>query len=189
MAIARQQRLSLDTFLQLPEQKPALEYLDGVVTQKMAPKGPHGRLQGKLFMVFELFLEPRRLGWVFSELRTTYTEANASLVPDLSVYLADRTPAKPSGEVADDFFDPPDIAIEIMSPGQMNGQLARRARWFLEHGVRIVLVLDSRRRAARVFRPGSELGPLHGPERVDLGDVLPGFSFVVEELFTAIDVR
>jgi Uma2 family endonuclease len=40
MAIARQ-RPTLDTFLSLPEQKPALEYLDGEITQKMSPKLPH----------------------------------------------------------------------------------------------------------------------------------------------------
>lgn len=188
MAIARQ-RLTLDTFLRLPEQKPALEYLDGMVTQKMSPKGPHGRLQGILFMLFESFLGPRQLGWVFTELRTTYTGPKASLVPDLSVYLADRIPTKPSGEVADDFFDPPDIAIEVASPGQTMAQLARRARWFVQHGVRVVLVVDPRRRFVRLFRPDSESVPLRGPERVDLGDVLPGFSFVVQDLFASIDVR
>jgi Uma2 family endonuclease len=71
MAIARQ-RLSLETFLQLPEQKPALEYLDGVVTQTMSPKGPHGRLEGEFYLRFELFNRPDRRAWVFCELRTTY---------------------------------------------------------------------------------------------------------------------
>jgi Uma2 family endonuclease len=40
MAVA-QQHPSLDRFLRLPEQKPALEYLDGVITQKMSPKAAH----------------------------------------------------------------------------------------------------------------------------------------------------
>ncbi len=43
MAIV-QTGLTLDEFLKLPEEKPHLEYLDGVVTQKMAAKGPHGTL-------------------------------------------------------------------------------------------------------------------------------------------------
>lgn len=48
--------LTLEEFLKLPEEKPALEYLDGVVTRKMAPTGPHGELQAELAFLFKLFL-------------------------------------------------------------------------------------------------------------------------------------
>jgi Uma2 family endonuclease len=106
----------------------------------------------------------------------------------VAVYLRDRVPSKPSGEVADDFFDPPDIAIEIASPGQTIRQLLRRARWYVEHGVRVALLADPRRRAIYEVRAGLESGPLRGADVKDLGDVLPGFSFVVEELFASIDV-
>jgi Uma2 family endonuclease len=188
MAIARQ-RLSLETFLQLPEQKPALEYLDGVVTQKMSPEGPHGRLHVIFCVRFETYNRSHPGAWVFTELRTTYSGANASFVPDVAVYLKDRIPTKPSGEVADDFFDPPDTAIEIGSPGQTISQLLRRARWYVDHGARISLVADPHRRAIYTIRAGLESGPLRGADVVDLGDVLPGFSFVVGELFGEIDVR
>ena len=44
MAIARP-RLRLEGFLRLPEEKPALEFGEGVVTQKASPKTKHSRLQ------------------------------------------------------------------------------------------------------------------------------------------------
>ncbi len=40
-----QRRMTLEEFLALPEEKPALEYEDGVVTQKMPPQGKHASLQ------------------------------------------------------------------------------------------------------------------------------------------------
>jgi Uma2 family endonuclease len=183
-------RMSLEEFLRLPEEKPALEYVDGVVSQKMSPTGPHSRLQPQVWWLFESFLRPRELGWAFTELRTSYTEpkAEASVVPDVAVYLRERIPTKPSGEVADRFFLAPDIAIEIMSPGQTVRQLTERARLFLQRGSRVVLAVDPRQRAVRTYRAGAESGPLRGADVVDLGDVLPGFSFVVEELFASIDV-
>jgi Uma2 family endonuclease len=182
--------MSLKEFLRLPEEKPALEYVDGVVSQKMSPTGPHSRLQPQVWWLFESFLRPRELGWAFTELRTTYTEpkAKASVVPDVAVYLRERIPTKPSGEVADRFFLAPDIAIEIMSPGQTVRQLAERARLFLQRGSRVVLAVDPRQRAVRTYRAGAGSGPLRGADVVDLGDVLPGFSFVVQELFASIDV-
>ncbi len=44
MIVARRRPIALAEFLALPEEEPALEYLDGVVTQKMSPKGRHGTL-------------------------------------------------------------------------------------------------------------------------------------------------
>jgi Uma2 family endonuclease len=44
MAVASS-RLTLDEFLKLPEEEPALEYVNGVVSQKVSPKGRHSSLQ------------------------------------------------------------------------------------------------------------------------------------------------
>ena len=42
------QPLSLDEFLQLPEQKPAYEYINGKPHQKPMPRGKHSLLQTRL---------------------------------------------------------------------------------------------------------------------------------------------
>ncbi len=39
---------SLESFLSLPETKPACEFLDGQIIQKPMPQGKHSRLQIKL---------------------------------------------------------------------------------------------------------------------------------------------
>src|SRR5437588_10791606 len=44
MAI-EEKTLSLERFLQLPEEEPALEYVDGGVSQKVSPQVWHSRLQ------------------------------------------------------------------------------------------------------------------------------------------------
>ena len=43
--VITQQRLTLEEFLELPEEKPVLELVDGMVTQKVAPQWLHGILQ------------------------------------------------------------------------------------------------------------------------------------------------
>ncbi|MFP4219417.1 MAG: Uma2 family endonuclease, partial [Phormidium sp.] len=42
------QPLSLEEFLQLPEQKPAYEYINGKPHQKPMPRGKHSLLQTRL---------------------------------------------------------------------------------------------------------------------------------------------
>lgn len=187
MAVTRQ-RLTFEEFLALPEEKPALEYFYGVVTPKMSPKGPHGGLQAELAYLVKAFLRTHPIAQVYTELRTNWA-GEASLIPDLAVYRLERIPTKPSGEVADDFFNPPDIAIEVASPGQSERALLERARWFVDHGVVLVLVLQPRNRSARVIGVDADTGWLRNDAVIDLGEVLPGFSVVVRDVFAAIDVR
>jgi Uma2 family endonuclease len=186
MAIARR-RVTLEQFLALDEQEPALEYIHGVVTQKMSPKYRHRLLQLQLATLANLFAVPRRLARATPETRTTF--AGASVVPDMVVFTWDRIPVDEHGEAPDDIFEPPDVAIEIASPGQSLRDLIDRCRWYVGNSVRVALLVDPSRRAVHVFRADGETGPLHGAERVEFGDMIPGLSFSVDELFSALRPR
>src|SRR5881628_3691553 len=70
----------------------------------------------------------------------------------------------------------PDLAVEVLSPGDRPGEVLAKVADWLSAGTRLVWVLDPERRLARVYRhDGSETivtaeGALAGE------DVLPGFS-------------
>jgi Uma2 family endonuclease len=179
--VIEEQSITLEAFLRLPERKPALEFEAGVVTQKVSPKGPHSRLQSKLVEWFNRAGEPGKLALAFTELRTTF--AGASLVPDLAVYRWERIPRDAAGRIAHDFTDPPDIAIEIASPGQSRPALVRRCRRHLQRGVPIALLMDPDAEWVREFRAGGHDRVLRGADRIDLSDVIPGLHFVVQEIF------
>jgi len=180
--------LTLEEFLKLPDQKPALEYLDGVVTQKTAPVGPHGELQAELAFLFKLFLRQFPVARVYTDLRNN-RRGRASLVPDLSLYLLDRVPTTPDGEVANDFWTPPDLAIEIASPGQSVDWLTDRANLLLSTGVCVVVIVGPRQRRVRVARANRPIVTYQGDDRIAFEDVLPGFELVVRDLFAALQVR
>jgi Uma2 family endonuclease len=184
MAIT-QQRLTLEEFLELPEEEPALEFADGAVTQKMSPKGQHSLVQARLGERINRFAEARKLAFAFPELRTTY--AGASRVPDVAVYRWDRIPRTPDGKVVNDFLVPPDIAIEIVSPGQSVNALVRRCLWYVQNGVGVALLVDPTDESVLVFRPGIPPNAAHQAERIDLDDVLPGFQLTVQELFGSLE--
>lgn len=78
-------RLTLEDFLALPEEKPALEYAEGVVTQKPMPKAVHARLQSVLLRLFDRLGDPTKLFLAFPELR--FTLGARSYVPDVAVYV------------------------------------------------------------------------------------------------------
>jgi Uma2 family endonuclease len=187
MVIARtrpDKRLTLEEFLALPEEKPALEYIDGEVAQKVSPEWDHSELQYVIPSRINAYAYPRKLGVALPELRTTYS--GESLVPDVAVFTWERIPRRRNARGAIEVTSPPDVAIEIASPGQGRRALLDRCRRFVEHGSRLALLADPRRRTVTVVRAGARPAVLSGDDVLDLGEVIPGLTLVVGELFTAL---
>ncbi len=185
MAIS--QRLTLEEFLQLPEQEPALEYMDRVVTQKVSPKHKHGRLQSKFVELLNRLGEPLQLAMAFTETRVTF--GRWSPVPDVILYRWDRIPYDADGTLLDDSPEPPDLAVEIVSPEQSVAELRRKCAWYVANGVGIALLLDPRDESILDFRPGLAPRKLGPDERIDLDAVLPGFALTPRELFASLRRR
>lgn len=182
MAIS--EKLTLEEFLALPEEEVALEFEEGRVTQKVSPQGKHSVVQATVVDRFNRVAVPRKLGMAFPELRTTY--AGYSRVPDVSVYVWERIARDTAGEVANEFREPPDIVVEIVSPGQRVNRLVSRCLWYVEHGVRAALLLDPADHSALLFRPDHTTTSFHGPDQIELQDILPGFVVGVQELFASL---
>jgi len=183
VAIA-QGSLTLEEFLELPDEKPVLEYEpDGRVVHKVPPKGRHSRLQLKLCDLINDRAEQRRLAVALPELRTVY--AGAAYVPDVAVYRWDRIPRTSDGELADDFREPPDIAIEIVSPKQSTNALIRRSLWYVRHGVEIALLVDPGDRSVIRWHQEST-AILLGEDAISFGEVLPGLVLTVSQLFATL---
>ena len=178
------QRMTLSEFLALPETKPALEYVDGVVTQKVSPQGQHGFIQGDFVTSVNAFARPKKLAAAVPELRATY--AGLSRVPDVAVYLWHRLPRLPNGRVGNRFTEPPDIALEIVSPEQRIADLISKCVWYVKNGVRIALIADPDQDVVLRFRPDALPDVLTGDDRIDLDEVLPGFELTVNQLFGSL---
>jgi Uma2 family endonuclease len=179
------QRLTLDEFLALPDDKPALELEpDGTVVQKVSPQGHHSRLQFALCERINGFARQRRLALAFPELRSIFS--GAAYVPDVSVFRWEHIPRTPDGEVANVFEVAPDAAIEIASPGQSPNALVRRCVWYVDHGVERALSVDPADRSVVEFETGLAPRTLRGDEPISFGAALPGFRLTVDELFSSL---
>jgi Uma2 family endonuclease len=177
-------RMTLDEFLELPETEPSLKYVGGVVRQKGAPPGQHATLQSEFVHVANALAKPPKLALALSELRTTF--AGLSRVLDVAVYLWDRIPRLRNGLIANRFNEPPDIAVEIVSPGQTVTDLVSQCIWYVKNGVRIALIADPHEDTVLRFRPDALPDVLTGDDRIDLDEVLPGFELTVNQLFSGL---
>jgi Uma2 family endonuclease len=185
MVTPLKQGLTLEEFLALPEEKPALEYEDGVVTQKVSPKRRHGALQVEFAELVNAFARSRRLARAFTETRVVLR--GRSYVPDVVVYRWDRIPLDPDGKIQDGNFEtPPDIAVEILSPGQSMSKAVGRCSWYVRNEVPLAVLVAPDDEAVLIFRPGQPPHVVQGAERLELDDLLPGFGLTAEQLFGAL---
>jgi Uma2 family endonuclease len=178
-------RMTLEEFLALPEREPALEFEDGVVTQKVSPNIWHSALQAAFVELINGYARPRKLARAFPELRTAH--ARASRVPDVAVYTWSRISREAGGGLAfKKTSEPPDIAIEILSPGQTANAMMRRLLSFVAAGTRVAVLADPDDRSLLTVRPGPEIAVLRVGETLDLGDVIPGLRIDLGVLFDAL---
>jgi Uma2 family endonuclease len=85
-----------------------------------------------------------------------------------------------------DVLVPPDITIEIVSPGQSTNALVRRCLWYVAHEVQVALLVDPEDESVLAFRPQGRMDVWHGVDRIDVSEVLPDFDLTVEHLFSVL---
>ena len=173
--------VTLEDFLHMPETKPACEFIDGRIIQKVSPKAKHSLMQGKLVTRINRKTERKKVGLAFPELRCTF--AGRSLVFDVSYFLWKRIPLDEDGEPIDDVFLPPDFAVEVLSPGQRESYLVELLSFAVRNGVQLAWLVNPRTRRVKVLRPGERAQTLEGKDVLDTGKLAAGFRCTVAELF------
>ena len=180
-----QRPLTLEEFLKLPEEKPALEYVDGRVRQKVAGQGRHSGLQSFFDVYFNTLGRPGRIARAFPERRVAF--AGQAHVPDVVVFRWARIPRNARGQLADECNYAPDMAIEIISPGQTLRQLMQDCEWYVAHGVELALLVLPVGERVRVFLPNEPWRELRGDDVIEFAPIIPGARLTVRELFAALD--
>jgi Uma2 family endonuclease len=153
------------------------ELIDGIAVPKMSPKYFHSRSTLALVNILNLWSDGRgRVGieWAF-DLSEDFTP-----VPDLLYVSFDRLPESWNENAACPV--PPELAIEIISPGQTFGQMTQKAGYYLTGGVLQVWVVDPEAKSVTVFY--SDRAPTTYMEnRIVTDDLFPGLSVEIDRLF------
>ncbi len=78
---------------------------------------------------------------------------------------------------------PPTVAVEILSPDDRPGKLARRITQFLRRGVKLVWIIDPDARNVTIYQVGKEPYVVEEDEELTGNKVLPDFRCRVAEFF------
>jgi Uma2 family endonuclease len=112
------------------------------------------------------------------------TDPDTVRAPGMAFIRKDQLPAESPAE----YFwpGPPDLAVEVVSPGDSFRTVDEKAHAWLEAGARMVWVVNSQSRTVSIYRAGSEIKTLTENDQITGEDVLEGFSCRVGEIFEGI---
>ena len=136
----------------LDKEKPYIEVLDGEKLPDVSPYDVHGRLAVRIGAQLDDWASDH--GGVGVEVRFYFLRSDgkwSSLLPDVKYTSYARVP----NSMADSSQRPrvaPDIAVEILSPGDRPGRTQRKVNTYLEFGAKLVLVLHPLKRRAWLHR-------------------------------------
>jgi Uma2 family endonuclease len=160
-----------------------LELVDGEVVEVSPASARHGLIAGAIHDAIKLHVRRQDLGVVIGDnvgyvLRHDPDHVRA---PDVSFLAWDSVP---EGDHLDRFVQgPPTLAVEIVSPNDRANDVRERVQDYLEAGTRQVWVLWPQRSSVSVYDPGADTRELGHDAVLDGGDVLPGFTVRVSDLF------
>ena len=139
-------------------------------------------IAGDLLTMLNNFVRPEGLGLVAGADGTIQLAINLVRIPDVAFFSMERLPG---GEIPGEPIPllVPDLAVEVISKSNTPKEMAEKLEDYFEKGVRLVWFVRPRTRVVDVYTAPDYFTRLTASMRLDGGDVLPGFSVQVGELF------
>ncbi len=161
------------------------ELIDGTLVEKAA-----GWKESELAIIIATllrnFVAEHHLGKVFGSDGMVRLEPEQIRIPDVAFIskqrFAGRTPAPGA------FWELGcDLAVEVISPSNTRREMERKLGDYFAAGVRLVWLVYFKTREVVAHTSPNQAAILRGEDILEGGDVLPGFSIPVDQLFAELD--
>jgi Uma2 family endonuclease len=172
--------LTDEELMQMPQDGRKYELVDGALVVSPAG-GRHGKVTVRLVVRLGGFVEAANLGHIFDSSTGYILPGGNRRAPDVSFVARGRFPGE---EVPRGFIElPPDLAVEVLSPGDDPRRVMDKVGEYLQSGVRLVWVIDPETRRAVSYRSLTAVRDVPSEGSLDGEDVVPGFACPVASLF------
>ena len=182
--VAQPKLLTAEEFMAADLGEGNFELVRGEVIELPPAMPEHGRVCVNACFVLETYGRKSGYGYTLSNDSAVVTERGPDTVrgADVCFYSHSRWPRSQVGNSLPPV--PPDLAVEVASPGNRAGEILKKVIEYLEVGVPMVWVVHPKRRHVAVYRAGDG-EPLFLREGEILEDLpeLPGFRCPVSDFF------
>jgi Uma2 family endonuclease len=176
--------ITAEQFYQKPNHGGRYELVQGEMVP-MSPAGPtHGKIALRLGAYLWQFVQQHDLGEVYAA-ETGFTileNPDTVRAPDVAFVARERIPD--TGEPEGFWRIAPDLVVEVLSPYDRASDVQNKITDYLTAGVRLLWLVDPRSQTVTIYESLDRAKILLGDDSLDGGDVLPGFSLALPQLFT-----
>lgn len=158
------------------------ELIEGDLKEMTPPGGMHGRIAAKMSSLLLNFVNSHDLGEVLVEAGFKLA-SNPDTVrgPDVSFLSGEKVPAGglPEGYIS----GAPNLAVEIVSPGDTASEIQDKVQDYLKYGSQLVWVIYPRQQMVMVHYPDGTAQTRHQADTLDGETIIPGFSCPISDIF------
>ena len=168
------------------------EVVDGQIVETPYMSAYAGRVASRLKRAVDRYLQEHDIGE--TDIEVLYhipqpEDEGRNRRPDWSYVSYERWPKdRPIPYRGNAYQAVPDIAAEVVSPGDHANELHEKVRDYLRGGVRLVWVVYPLSREIHAFVPGSnQIRVYFAADDLDAGEILPGFRTPLAPLFPPVE--
>jgi len=173
--------MTADELIALPRGQYRYELVKGELLT-MSPSGEeHGAVIGNLTILLGQFVKANYLGTLYGAETGFKLESDPDtvLAPDVAFINRDRVGERSSGYR----LGAPDLAVEVLSPGDHKKKVERKTAQWLELGAKAVWVVDPQSKTVEVHNANGVITVFCENEELVDHDLVPGFRVLVSDIF------
>jgi Uma2 family endonuclease len=165
--------------IELPENRDKiLELIDGEIIEKVVSFTP-AKVAARIVYWLMAYLMDNELGYVTGADGGYIMSDVDTFIPDVGYISKLRLPEEPKREAT----VAPDFAVEVKSPTDSKREMRRKAEKYLAYGTKLVWLVFIEERLIEVYMPNLDVLVYGIDDTLDGGDVLPGFTLPVKDIF------
>lgn len=178
--------MTVEEFMQLPNDGKKYELVRGELVEVCRPIYVHGKLQTRIAGKLDNFVDEHDLGEVFTESGViTNRDPDSLRGPDVGFISKTRLQGLDLSK-----FVPiaPDLVIEIVSDSDKPSLIDEKINEYLAAGTRLVWVIYPASKRIAIYDDDGHYKGLDINGVLDGGEVVPGFTLTLHDLFKNLPV-
>jgi Uma2 family endonuclease len=183
IASSEKQDWTDEAFMSLPEDGHRYEIVNGELVDMGNSGALHGYLCSLILAALMGYILPKKLGVILDSSTAFKLKSGNRRSPDISFFAKERLQGMT--ELPAGFLEgAPDLAVEVLSPGNTVEEIHDKLVEYFENGTRLVWVIHPNERYVLVYRSAQEPDRLlKSSDVLDGEEVIPGFLLPVADLF------
>lgn len=175
--------VTADELLAMPDDGYRYELVKGKLI-RMAPAGSeHGEVAMDLAGPLHQHVKKHNLGKVYAAETGFKLESDPDTVRALDIAFVRLERVRQTGRPKGFWPGAPDLAVEVVSPGDTVSEVEEKVAEWLESGSRMVWVVGPKLHTVTVYRSLTDIVTLTEKDKLDGRDVVPGFIINVADIF------